>query len=315
MSLYDAVEDFSIEYPQAEEYTRKQSEIFWNAFEVHLENDIHNLRTECTPAEQHGIKTVLKLFTLYEQIIGEEAWLGRYSQTFKRHELQAMAAMFGAMELGVHKIFYSKINDLLNASDPEFYVSYKESPVLRRRMGFINSMLANESIKIYLAAFAFLEGAVLYSSFAFLKHFQANGKNKLMNLVSGINFSARDENLHCQAAAWTFREVLKCSPLTDWEYGMIDSIAAEVESVESEIIDMIFSQGEIEGITPDDLKQFVSHRIDYVLGNLGLPNVGTDGGKVGEWFYKNANSFKANDFFLTQNNEYLRRWHPEQFSF
>ncbi len=313
--LYETVEDFSIAFPQAVEFMEKQSSIFWPAHEVHVENDIHNLKTECTETEQHGIKTVLKLFTLYEQIIGEDAWLGRYSRTFKRHELQAMAAMFGAIELAVHKPFYSKINDLLSVSDPEFYTSYKEDTILSARMSFINQMLNHKDDQLYLAAFAFLEGAVLFSSFAFIKHFQANGKNKLVNTVSGINFSMRDENLHCQAAAWTFRELCKDNPLDKLGQSIISDIAREVVYIEDQIISMIFNKGPIEGIAEEELKQFVLHRVDYVLGLLGLENEEADAGPIGKWFYDNANGYKMADFFITTNNEYLRRWNDDMFSF
>ena len=50
-----------------------------------------------------------------------------------------------------------------------------------------------------------VEGVILYSSFAFLKHYQSQGKNKLMNVVRGINFSVRDENLHSLATAYAFK--------------------------------------------------------------------------------------------------------------
>lgn len=313
--LYKESEGFDVKYPEALEFMERQSSIFWPAHEVHVANDIHNLRTECTESEQHGIITVLKLFSLYELIIGEEAWGGRYMRTFKPFELQSMASLFSAIELSVHLPFYKKINDLLNASDPEFYTSYKEDSVLSARMSFINQMLNHKDDRIYLASFAFLEGAVLFSSFAFIKHFQANGKNKLVNTVSGINFSMRDENLHCQAAAWTFRELCKSSQLSKLEEFIISDIAREVVYIENRIISMIFSKGPIEGITEEELKQFVLHRVDYVLGLLGLENEEADAGPIGKWFYDNANGYKMADFFITTNNEYLRRWNDEMFSF
>jgi aspartate aminotransferase-like enzyme len=98
-----------------------------------------------------------------------------------------------------------------------------------------------------------VEGAILYSSFAFLKHFQAKGKNKLRNVVRGINFSVRDENLHAEGGAWLYRtlkqEMDDCDRLntiemnqSDREY-LIEKAARELYEHECRIIDMIFEEG------------------------------------------------------------------------
>lgn len=308
--MFTPVEDFSIAYPWAVEYMNKQASIFWPAHEVKVEKDIHDIQTNCTEAERHAIMETLRLFTKYEQIIGEESWTGRFANTFKRHELVSMATLFGAMELSVHKIFYSKINDLLNAADPDFYTSWKEDPTLTERMNQITAILDHPRDAVYLGGFALLEGAVLYSSFAFLKHFQVNGKNKMVHTVSGINFSSRDENLHCHAAAHVFRE------FTLSEQDRVDLIVLSHNIRENEyaIIDKLFEKGEIEGITAQDLKQFVKHRVSFVMNLLGLVEEVEDAGVVGEWYYPSVDSFKMNDFFITTNNEYLRKFREEDFT-
>lgn len=317
MSMLQPVEDFSIAYPRAVEFMNLQASIFWPAHEVKVEKDIHDIRVNCSEAERHGIMETLRLFTKYEQIIGEESWTGRFCETFRRHELVSMATLFGAMELSVHKVFYSKINDLLNASDPEFYTSYKEDPALDSRMKHISSILNDPDHLMYLAGFALIEGAVLYSSFAFLKHFQVNGKNKLVHTVSGINFSARDENLHCHAAAWVFKEFQKevgKSLRKKRLHKEIFKLADEIERTEFLIIDKLFSKGGISGISVSGLRQFVRHRVSYVLKLLGVNEEVIDGGEVADWFYPSVDSYKFGDFFVTTNNEYLRKFREEDFS-
>src|SRR5690606_19685242 len=89
----------------------------------------------------------------------------------------------------------------------EYYASYREDPVLVDRMAFLDTLVDNPDDLLSLGVFAMMEGAVLYSSFAFLKHFQSEGKNKLLNIVRGINFSVRDENLHAVGGAWLFRKL------------------------------------------------------------------------------------------------------------
>ena len=52
--------------------------------------------------QKHAVITALKLFTKYELRVGEEYWLGRVFNTFKRPEPRRMASCFGNVELNVH---------------------------------------------------------------------------------------------------------------------------------------------------------------------------------------------------------------------
>ena len=52
-------------------------------------------------------------------------------------------------------------------------------------------MIGDPDDMVSVATFSLVEGVILYSAFGFLKHYQSQGKNKLMNVVRGINFSVR----------------------------------------------------------------------------------------------------------------------------
>lgn len=93
---------YTIDYPQAIVFAKAQSEIFWLPDEIEVEKDIHDLKTNFTEAEYHGIVTVLKLFTIYELSVGNEYWKDYVSSVFPRPDIQRMASTFSFMELGVH---------------------------------------------------------------------------------------------------------------------------------------------------------------------------------------------------------------------
>ena len=95
------------------------------------------------------------------------------------------------IELAVHGPFYNKINELLHLDDEEFYLSYLKDPVLTERINHIGAMIGDPDDMVSVATFSLVEGVILYSAFGFLKHYQSQGKNKLMNVVRGINFSVR----------------------------------------------------------------------------------------------------------------------------
>lgn len=177
------------------EFTNTQLHIMWFPDEIKVEKDIQDVMVNFTPAEKHGVITVLKLFTLYEDFAGEEYWGGRFKKMFNDDiEAARMASAFSMIENCVHGPFYRKINELLHIDTPDFYLSYIDNPTLKGRMDHIGDIVDDPDDLVSIGMFSLVEGVALYANFSFLKHFQSQGKNKLMNLVRGINFSLRDEN-------------------------------------------------------------------------------------------------------------------------
>lgn len=317
--------EFTVDYPEACEFTDQQAAVFWPHFEVKVHKDKQDILVNMTESESHGTITTLKLFSKYEAIIGNEFWINFVMKKFPRPaDIQPMAAMFGAMELAVHQKFYSTLNEELGLATDDFYNQYLEDEDLTARVEFLEDTLASKDDLRALGCFTFGEGAILYSSFAFLKHFQSQGKNKLLNVVSGINFSARDENLHSEAAAWLFRTLLKEKKEagyvdTEYEEELKKDIYLAAETVmehEKAIIKKIFEKGRIEGITDKQLEHFAQSRINLCLRNLGYENLyKVDYNPVAEWFYKGINGYSMIDFFNSQGNQYVRDWDSEGFKF
>ena len=166
---------YTIDYPTAIEFANQQMDIFWHPNEIEVEKDLHDMKTNFTEAEYHGVITTLKLFTLYELVVGNEYWSGKIKKLFPRPDIERMANCFSFFELNVHAPFYNKLNEVLGLNTDEFYNSYVEDEVLFNRINWINKVISKPSDNVYdilksLAVFSMIEGAILYSSFAFLKH-------------------------------------------------------------------------------------------------------------------------------------------------
>lgn len=311
-------EAYTFDYPQAIELAEMQEDVFWTAREIEVDKDIQDMRVNMTEAEVHGVITTLKLFTLYELVAGRDYWLGRVMKRFPRPDVQRMASTFGYFELNVHAPFYNKINEALMLNTEEFYTDYVNNPVLKERMEFVESVVCDKDDLVSLGAFSMVEGAVLYSSFAFLKHFQAEGNNKLTNVCRGIDFSVRDENIHCIGGAWLFQQLLK----ERMEAGLVNEsdlhivrerlkeVAVQIANHEMLIVDMIFEKGDMKGITKEDLKTFIMSRVNVCLSHLDIQPIfpiGVDN-PIAVWFYKNINGIQFNDFFTGIGNSYKRTW-------
>lgn len=306
------------DYPEIEKFISDQMDIYWLPTEVKTEKDIHDVLTNFSEAERHGVLTTLKLFSLYETNVGD--WWGtRFRQIFDKNEFHRMGALFSMVELAIHEKFYRTINELLNLHNREFYLSFRDDPTFSARIKKIGEWVHEKNDAIALAAFAFVEGVVLYSSFAFLKHFQSNGKNKLVNLVRGIDFSLRDENIHAMASAWCFRLIVKdkTQEEKDWLAGEIVEIAKVIYEQEDKIVDMIFEKGEIEGFPKEDMKVFVRSRVNLMLENLGLQPIfdaPDDKNPIAQWFYRALANYSFQDFFVSVGNQYHRDWVSSSFT-
>lgn len=315
---------YTIDYPTAIEFANQQMDIFWHPNEIEVEKDLHDMKTNFTEAEYHGVVTTLKLFTLYELVVGNEYWSGKIKKLFPRPDIERMSNCFSFFELNVHAPFYNKLNEVLGLNTDEFYNSYVEDEILFNRINWINKVIAKPSDNIYdilksLAVFSMIEGAILYSSFAFLKHFQSEGKNKLVNVTAGINFSVRDENLHSMAGAWLFKTLLDESKLSKEEIDNLEQdllkTIGHINEHEDRIIDMIFEKGNIKGITDHQLKSFIQHRLDLCLEQLGFKKYyNPHYNPIKTWFYKNINAPQLHDFFYKIGNSYKRDWNEKGFA-
>lgn len=310
--------DYTTKYPVAVDFAKTQLDIFWHPDEIAVEKDIHDMRVNLSESEYHGVITVLKLFTMYELIAGGEYWGERVMKDFPRPDIQRMASAFSFFELNVHAPFYNKINELLGLASEEFYTSYTNDPVLKSRMDFIDSYVNHKDPLTSLAVFSMVEGAVLYSSFAFLKHFQNQGKNLMVNIGAGIAFSVRDENLHSEGGAWLYKQLKEEMQLDNRSIPALEKriveAAQQIFNHEERIVDMIFEKGTIKGITSKQLKNFVMSRINDCLSSLGIDKIyDVEYNPISDWFYKSINGGQFNDFFFKLGNEYSRDWSESEF--
>lgn len=300
------------------EFAEQQLKVFWTSDEVKVEKDVQDVLVNFTEAEKHAVITTLKLFSIYETHAGDEYWGGRFKTIFDGAEFHRMASVFAMFELAVHAPFYNKINQLLHIDTPEFYMSYLDDPVLKSRVEHIGAMISDPDDLVSLAAFSLVEGAILYSNFAFLKHYQSQGKNKLMNVVRGINFSVRDENIHSVAGAWSFKFLKSKRNLTSkQELQLEEKIRAVVQTIynhEQQIIAKLFERGDIKGITAHQLECFVQSRLNECLTELGYEKeYDVKYNPIAGWFYDGINKFQFNDFFSGQGREYNRNWDQSGF--
>lgn len=227
----------------------------------------------------------------------------------------------------VHARAYNEINKCMGLDTEEFYTSYKQDPILAERMKFIEDSCAIP--KYYnaldvlksLGTFLFIEGAVLYSTFAYIKHFSANGKNYLKNINAAIDYSIRDEGFfHVTSGEYLFKTLKAQAELTPEETDELNNhlkkIARKTYEHEEHIMEKLFSGGKIVGITIGQMKTFVKSRINECLKLLDNDPIFEKEtyNKIAEWFYTNISGLKQSDFFNRKSAQYSRKWKKHKFT-
>jgi ribonucleoside-diphosphate reductase beta chain len=306
------------EYPQFSKIADDQIKVFWPWNEIDVSKDKQDLLIGTSESDVHRLITTLKLFTIYECFVGEEQWGGRIAKAYPHVGPVRMAAAFAHVELNSHAPFYDEINKVMGLSDYAFYNSYLEDPVLKARVDFIESLIANKDDELSTAVFSAVEGAILYTSFYELKKFQSRGNNKAPNLVRGINMSVRDENLHSIGGAGLVNVALAEQRRSSYEMAQFqEAVTSAIEALfmhECHIADKMHELDPEGASKAKETKEFAKHRLNLMLSNLNLKPIYTIGDEYDfSWFYKGINNYQMNDFFQGVGREYQRDWSPKRF--
>ena len=308
-------------YPGAKAIMEAQQDVTWTAPEIKVENDVHDYRHLMNPEQLNLTTVTLQLFVEIEQKVGE-VW-EQIASWYPHSEIDGCCIEIARMEKSVHAFFYQKMSDVLNIDPEDIARNQAEIAVLKSKLEFLTEITSNLSANkpLALATVAMIEQVLLFSNFAMLKSFQANGNNLIKYTTIGVDFVVQDEQLHGDYAAYLFDTVKSESASAGIPFGQelatsIDLLIQEIVAHEDAVIDYTFSgNNPINDITGPQLKSFIRSRANATLELLGYPpKYEVTDTAIATWFYKGSKSIKVHDFFAGGTNQYRRGWSFEAFS-
>ena len=160
---------------------------------------------------------------------------------------------------------------------------------------------------------AFTEGLQLFASFAMLMNFPRFNKMKGMGQI--VTWSVRDESLHCEGMIKLFHAYAKeTNALTQEVKDDIAECCRTVVAMEDKFIDLAFEMGPVQGMTADDIKQYIRYIADWRLGQLGLPKIYGVTEHPIPWLTAILNGVEHANFFEARATEYSKAatkgdWH------
>jgi ribonucleoside-diphosphate reductase beta chain len=297
------------EYQQAYEFLNKQQRAHWLPSEVTLTSDINDWMLKLTESEKNLIGNILKSFAQTEVHVGNDYWAQNILKWFPVPEIQSMGVTFAAFEV-VHAEAYSLLNESLGLDNFKAFLEDETSKNKIERLQNVSSDNLSEITQSLAIFSAFTEGVNLFSSFAVLMSFQ------LRNLMKGtgqiVAWSVRDESLHSKAGCWLFKQLLSENPeLNNPELTYKIEEACELSvNLEFDFIDKAFEMGDIEGLTKDQLKNFIKARANEKMTELGYNPIYNDIDpnllKQMEWFEHLTSGVEQQDFFATMPTSYSK---------
>lgn len=270
MSLLNISKTYKpFQYPWAVEMTKKHEEIHWIEDEAELSEDVQDWRTKLTDPEKEFITQVLRLFTQSDVQVGEN-YHEFLIPKFKNNEIRNMLSSFATRE-GVHQRAYALLNDTLGLPDEEYH-AFLEYKAMADKIDFMSNgdTSSHTGLALALAQSVFNEGMSLFASFVMLLNFQRFGKMKGMGTI--VEWSIRDETMHVQGNAKLFREFCEEHPriVNDELKSKIYSMALEAVKLEDRFIELAYNGHEVQGLTKEDVKQYIRHIADRRLLQLGM---------------------------------------------
>jgi ribonucleoside-diphosphate reductase beta chain len=301
---------YPFEYPQAYDFWLAQQQVHWLHTEISMARDIADWTSKLSSEEKGLIGGVLKSFTQVEIIVGNDYWLGKVHNWFKKPEIQMMAAAFANMET-IHTKSYAYLNESLGLDD---FAAFLQDPAGKSKIDHLieTSGESKRDIARSLAVFSgFAEGVQLFSSFAILLNYSRH--NYMKGVGEIITFSVRDESLHSKAGCWLFRQFIQENPEI-WDDSLKKEIfqaARDAVALEEKFIDSVFKDGKpILGLDPKDLKQFIKYRANTKLQDLGLKSNWTNLDKEAvsrlDWFDYLTVGEAHQDFFAGRVSDYSK---------
>lgn len=303
-------------YPWAYDFWKKQQQVHWMPEEVPLGEDCKDWAVSLTDGERNLLTQIFRFFTQSDIEVADN-YMERYGRVFRPTEVRMMLSSFANMET-IHIAAYALLLETIGMPESEFGV-FLEYEAMKAKHDYMAQfgVETHADIARTLAMFGgFTEGLQLFASFAMLLNFPRFNKMKGMGQI--VSWSVRDESLHCDG-------IIKLYHAFNQETGAVTAAVAEdileccrtVVGLEDRFIDLAFEAGEVQGMTPEDIKTYIRFIADWRLRQLHLPTLFGVKENPLPWLQSMLSGVEHANFFEARATEYSKaatkgQWHGSE---
>jgi len=298
-------------YPWAYDAWLKHEQSHWLHTEVPMLEDVKDWKKKLNQKEKDFLTHIFRFFTQGDIDVAG-GYVNNYLPYFPQPEVRMMLLGFAARE-ALHIAAYSHLIETLGLPDTT-YNQFLEYEAMRAKHEYVLNLSAQNTTKentaAHIAVFsAFTEGMQLFSSFIMLLNFPRTGKMKGMGQI--VTWSIVDETQHCEAMIKLFRTYIEENKeiWNDDLKGRIYTIAEKMVELEDKFIDLSFETGAIEGLTSNEVKEYIRYIADRRLISMGLKGIFKRKKNPLPWVEEMINAPIHTNFFENRATDYAKAAH------
>ncbi len=313
MGIFDKRVSYKpFEYPEVMQFVEAINKSYWVHSEVDFTADVQDFHSQLEPHEKNAVKNALLAIAQIE--VNVKTFWGNLYDHLPKPELNGLGATFAECEFR-HSEAYSRLLEVLGYNDD--FLEVVNVPAVKNRIEYLGKMLKNansQDPKAYVSSLLLfsilIENVSLFSQFAIILSF-TRFKGYMKNVSNIIAWTSVDEQIHANGGIYLINKIREEQPdlLTDADIEDIYDLVDESIEMESNILDWIFEQGELDNVSKKNLLDFMKYRVDDSLKKIGMKtryNISGEDYKPMIWFEEEVFANSMDDFFAKRPVDYTK---------
>ena len=301
------------EYPQLYEYVPAIRHSYWIHTEFNFTSDIQDFKSRLDETEKSAIKNTMLAISQIE--VAVKSFWGDLYQRMPKPEIGAVGSTFAESEVR-HTDAYSHLLEILGLNNE--FKALKKKPVIMKRVQYLETALKNsksddnkEYAEAVLLFSLFIEHVSLFSQFLIIMAFNKH-KNMLKGISNVVEATSKEEQIHGDFGIDLIKILRDEHPewFTEEYHETIQEMCKQAFEAESELVDWIFEEGELEFLPKSVVTEFLKNRFNKSLESIGIDSVFEINETLlneTEWFDDEIIGTKHGDFFVKRSINYSKR--------
>lgn len=299
------------EYPELLEYVNAIRHSYWIHSEFNYTSDIQDIKVRMTESEGTIIKNAMLAIAQIE--VAVKTFWGRIYDRFPKPEIQSVGTTFAESEVR-HADAYSNLIELMGLN--EEFKKLIEVPAIKKRIAYLEKVnkqaIDNEAYFNNIILFSmFVENVSLFSQFLIMMSFNKH-KNILKGISNAVEATSKEEDIHARFGFDLVNIIKEENPnwWNDESKNEIYKACQESYEAESDIVDWIYGNTDLDFLPKNIVKEFVKDRFNQSLVAIELNpvfEVNRELLKQTNWFIEETLSTKNIDFFIKRSTAYAKK--------
>ena len=301
------------EYPEILEYVDAIRHSYWVHTEFSFTSDVQDFKINVSPVERNALQNCMLAIAQIE--VGVKTFWGDVYKHLPKPEIGAVGQTFAESEVR-HMDAYSHLLEVLGLNGD--FEKLKNVPVMNKRINYLQDALKGSSsdepeeyTHSILLFSLFIEHVSLFSQFLIIMAFNKH-KNIFKGISNVVEATSKEEQIHGLFGIELIKIIKNEHPtwFDDEQNNEVKKSCIRAFEAESDIIDWIFEEWEIDFLPKTTVKEFMKNRFNRSLEAIGLEKVFEVDEEIlaeTDWFDDEIMSTKHGDFFVKRSTNYNKR--------